>query len=105
MIYVCGGFDGTTRHTSMERYDPTIDRWSMLGNMSIGREGAGLVVASDMIYCIGGYDGVNLLSSVEKYDPNTTNWTTVKSMTTKRSGKYVLIYTKHCVLVKDKPDR
>ncbi len=87
MIYVSGGFDGTTRHTSMERYDPTIDRWSLLNHMSVGREGAGLVVAGDMIYCIGGYDGVNLLSSVEKYDPNTGSWTSVKSMTTKRSGE------------------
>ena len=86
MIYVCGGFDGTVRHTSMERYDPQIDQWSMLGNMNIGREGAGLVVANDMIYCIGGYDGVNLLNSVERYDPNTGQWTSVASMTTRRSG-------------------
>ena len=55
LIYVCGGFDGTNRHASMERYDPTIDQWSLLGSMSIGREGAGLVMAYDMIYCIGGY--------------------------------------------------
>ena len=65
-----------THHGTIWPYDWSV---SMLGNMSIGREGAGLVLANDMIYCIGGYDGVNLLSSVEKYDPNTTNWTTVKS--------------------------
>ncbi len=58
--------------------------------MTVGREGAGLVVANDMIFCIGGYDGVNLLSSVEKYDPNTGSWSTVKSMTTKRSGEQAI---------------
>ena len=53
MIYVSGGFDGSRRHTSMERYDPNIDQWSMLGDMQTAREGAGLVVASGVIYCLG----------------------------------------------------
>lgn len=37
----------------MERYDPNIDQWSMLGDMQTAREGAGLVVASGVIYCLG----------------------------------------------------
>lgn len=37
----------------MERYDPNIDQWSMLGDMQTAREGAGLVVASGIIYCLG----------------------------------------------------
>lgn len=53
MIYVSGGFDGSRRHTSMERYDPNIDQWSMLGDMQTAREGAGLVVAGGVIYCLG----------------------------------------------------
>lgn len=57
MIYVSGGFDGSRRHTSMERYDPNIDQWSMLGDMQTAREGAGLVVASGVIYCLGVYPG------------------------------------------------
>jgi hypothetical protein len=38
-IYVCGGFDGISRHNSMEFYDPTIDKWTLLDSASIGREG------------------------------------------------------------------
>lgn len=38
MIYVSGGFDGSRRHTSMERYDPNIDQWSMLGDMQTARK-------------------------------------------------------------------
>jgi len=86
---VCGGFDGSVRHMSMERYDPTIDQWTLLASMSTGREGAGLVVANDMLYCIGGYDGLNLLNSAERYDPNTGQWTLIASMSTRRSGKRV----------------
>ena len=86
MIYVCGGFDGSVRHTSMERYDPLIDQWSLLSDMSIGREGAGLVVANDIIYCIGGYDGVNLLNSVEKFDLHSSLWGSVRPMSKRRSG-------------------
>jgi len=89
LVYVCGGFDGSVRHTSMERYDPTIDQWTMLASMSTGREGAGLVVANDMLYCIGGYDGLNLLNSAERYDPNTGQWTLIASMSTRRSGSKV----------------
>jgi kelch-like protein 12 len=58
MIYVSGGFDGSRRHTSMERYDPNIDQWSMLGDMQTAREGAGLVVASGVIYCLGTQSGM-----------------------------------------------
>ena len=75
----------------MERYDPTIDQWSILGTMAVGREGAGLVVATDHIYCMGGYDGINLLNSVEKYDPNTCQWTSVAPMATRRSGQSLLL--------------
>ena len=86
-VYVCGGFDGTVRHTSMERYDPILDQWSIVGNMRVGREGAGLVMANDMMYCIGGYDGVNLLNSVERCDPHTGQWDMVSPMHTCRSGR------------------
>jgi len=88
LVYVCGGFDGSVRHTSMERYDPTIDQWTMLASMSTGREGAGLVVANDQLYCVGGYDGLSLLNSAERYDPNTAQWTLIASMSTRRSGRF-----------------
>lgn len=96
-IYVCGGFDGFTRHTSMESYSPTLDQWTMLSGMAVGREGAGLVVAGDMIYCIGGYDGINLLDSVEKYDPSCQLWSSITPMCTQRSGKTIFSVTCQCI--------
>ncbi|KAJ7331856.1 hypothetical protein JRQ81_014036 [Phrynocephalus forsythii] len=99
MIYVSGGFDGSRRHTSMERYDPNIDQWSMLGDMQTAREGAGLVVANNVIYCLGGYDGLNILNSVERYDPHTGHWTNVTPMATKRSGAGVALLNDHIYVV------
>ena len=42
-MYVCGGFDGTSRHSTMEVYEQTLDKWTLLDSTSVGREGAGLV--------------------------------------------------------------
>ena len=91
---MCGGFDGHTRHTSMERYDPKTDKWTMLSGMAIGREGAGLVVAGDMVYCIGGYDGISLLDSAERYDPSTEQWTSMPCMAIQRSGECSCLYVR-----------
>ena len=76
-IYVCGGFDGTLRHSTMECYNEDTDSWSLLECTSVCREGACLVSLGDSLYCIGGYDGVNLLRSVEKYDINTGQWSLI----------------------------
>lgn len=87
-LYVCGGFDGYSRHSSLERFNPLTEQWTMLSAMAIGREGAGLVVASDMIYCIGGYDGTHLLSSAECYDPQMDQWSNIPPMAKERSGNF-----------------
>lgn len=42
-IYVCGGFDGSSRHSTMEYYEQSTDKWTLLDSTSVGREGAGLV--------------------------------------------------------------
>lgn len=86
LIYVAGGFDGTSRHSCAERYDPRIDEWSLLPDMTSAREGAGVVSALECVYCLGGYDGMNILNSVEKYNPKLSVWTTVSQMSTRRSG-------------------
>ncbi len=85
-IYVCGGFDGTSRHSTMEYYDYQLDKWTLLDSTSVGREGAGLVSLGDSLYCIGGYDGFNLLKSVERYDLHTSTWSLISPMLTPRSG-------------------
>lgn len=53
MIYVCGGFDGSSRLASTECYDEKTDVWTIGEDMHVGREGAGLVSIGDHLYCIG----------------------------------------------------
>ena len=85
-IFVAGGFDGTTRHTSVECYDPTIDRWTLVSEMQAPREGAGLANLDGVLYCVGGYDGNSILNSIERFDPRTGQWTGLSPMNTRRSG-------------------
>ena len=72
----------------MERYDPHIDQWSIVGDMTTGREGAGLVQAHGVLYCVGGYNGNQILDSVEMFDPNSGKWSLVAPMNVQRSGEY-----------------
>jgi hypothetical protein len=53
LIYVCGGFDGSSRLSSTECYDEKTDVWTIGEDMHVGREGAGLVAIGDHLYCIG----------------------------------------------------
>lgn len=59
---------------SIYRYDPKTDSWTIIANMSIGRESVGIGVLGDRLFAIGGYDGQTYLSLVEMYDPATNEW-------------------------------
>ncbi|XP_071490292.1 kelch-like protein 12 [Diadema antillarum] len=91
LIYVAGGFDGDSRHSSVETYDPLIDRWTTATPMSVSREGAGLVSTNGVIYSIGGYDGATILKSVEMFDPNSGQWMSAPPMNIQRSGAGVTV--------------
>ena len=58
-----------------------------MGDMTTGREGAGLVKANGVLYCVGGYNGSQILDSVEMFDPNSGQWSMVAPMNVQRSGK------------------
>jgi hypothetical protein len=52
-IFVVGGFDGQTRHYSMESYNEETDTWSLLDSTTVSREGACLLSYNNGLYCIG----------------------------------------------------
>ena len=62
----------------MLRYDPTTDSWSIIANMSLGRDSVGVCVLGDLLFAIGGYDGQAYLALVETYDPITNEWKQVR---------------------------
>lgn len=41
-IYAVGGLDDSTCYSLVERYDPSVDQWTMVDNMNIPRGGVGV---------------------------------------------------------------
>jgi len=64
----------------VECYDPTLDTWTPVADMSVCRQGVGVGVLVGLIYAIGGYDGGKYLKSVEVYRPSDGLWSSVADM-------------------------
>ncbi|HOV28231.1 MAG TPA: kelch repeat-containing protein [Pseudobacteroides sp.] len=90
-IYVIGGskvvYNSATGQYKMEstdkvlRYDPSTNKWSTAGSISIPRRDFGAEVANGKIYIMGGYDASDkLTTSIEEYDPSKDTWTTKNPM-------------------------
>ncbi|XP_074040860.1 kelch like family member 18 [Leptinotarsa decemlineata] len=86
-IYVVGGLN---RHgdslSTVEYYDPKIDKWNMAPPMSMMRSRLGVAVLKSKLFAFGGYNGKDRLSSVEVYDAIRKEWSTVTPMICKRSA-------------------
>ena len=83
-VYVFGGCDGSTTHTSAEVYDPVMDHWAFAAPLLCPRSGMGVAVLHGFIYVIGGSNNGTPLSSVEQYDPLSNRWAVGPSMATPR---------------------
>ncbi|KAM7291338.1 hypothetical protein ISCGN_027911 [Ixodes scapularis] len=87
-----GGFDNNLPLSSVERYDPDLDRWVCVRPMSTSRGGVGVGELSGRLYAVGGHNGTRYLDSVEAYDPATDRWEPVASIHGGRAGPGV----SHC---------
>jgi len=66
---------------SVECYDPSLDKWTRVADMSVCRYGVGVGVLDGIIYAIGGRIGSGPpLKSVEAYKPSDGVWTSVADM-------------------------
>ena len=65
-IYAIGGIDHQDPFRTVERYDPSTDRWVDVAPLPTARSGAGVGVMDGFIYVCGGFDGTQLLNTVEK---------------------------------------
>ena len=95
-LYALGGHDtpcsqdSSKQFSSVERYDPLADQWSLLAAMRNCRDAVGLAALGDKLYSVGGYDGLRYLSAVEAYDPETNEWESVASLNIPRAGACVV---------------
>jgi len=75
LIYVIGGFNGTSQSNLVQRYDPFANVWLAAGaSMPTARSNAIAGVCGGDIYVVGGYNGSSSVSTNERYDPMSNNW-------------------------------
>jgi len=87
-IHAIGGFNGTSRMTSGEKFDPERNTWTTLPDMRTPRSNSGIEVVNDQLLAIGGFTGSSAESTteVEAYDFVTDEWHNTSETTIKRSA-------------------
>nr|XP_018667486.1 kelch-like protein 23 isoform X2 [Ciona intestinalis] len=76
-VYVCGGYDGETVHSTAECYDTRINKWIALPNMPIGVGNAACTSHDVSIYVICGQFGVKSIqttSKVQQFNTTSRQW-------------------------------
>ncbi|XP_077283530.1 kelch-like protein 5 [Arctopsyche grandis] len=95
-LYALGGHDAPAKNSTpsmyscVERYDPALNIWIMVGNLSGGRDGIGTCLLGDKLVAVGGYDGTEYLRNVEQYDAQTKEWRPLSSLNIGRAGACVV---------------
>ena len=82
-VYAIGGYGGSANASclnSVERYDPTTNKWETIASMTQGRRALAAVAMPDGIYAIGGYNGKDYIRSMEKYCIETNTWEHVANL-------------------------
>ena len=95
-VYAVGGeaSPGRTTVNSVERYNPTRDKWELLSPMLACRRGVGVGIIDGLLYAVGGSDGARALRLVERYDPRANSWVRIADMNEKRSSVAVAVLGK-----------
>jgi N-acetylneuraminic acid mutarotase len=77
-LYVLGGFDGLSRLSTMERYDPVTKEWTQLPGMTVSLgPSLAAIEYENAIYVLGGGSS---LDKVEKFDLESNQWTQLAPM-------------------------
>ncbi|NWR75477.1 NS1BP protein, partial [Centropus unirufus] len=85
-LYIIGGAESWNCLSSVERYNPENNTWTLMAPMNVARRGAGVAVWDGKLFVGGGFDGSHAVSCVEMYDPARNEWKMMGSMTTPRSN-------------------
>lgn len=85
-IYALGGYNGRSRMSSGERYEPQRNQWEMIPSMHRQRSDASAAALQDKIYIVGGFNGREVLNSAEVFDVETNQWSYIHPMLNPRSG-------------------
>merc|ERR1719433_991719 len=89
-LYVCGGWDGRQRLSSVERFCPKLGSWEELSPMLERRDRAAIATMAGRLYVCGGSDGNGDLDNAECLDPALNSWTALPQMSERRSGAFAV---------------
>lgn len=80
-LYTIGGHnDEMGTLSSVERYHPLRNCWSLIQPMLQRRTDPGVAVLHDKIYVLGGRESMVFFDSVERFDPQRMEWTMVSPL-------------------------
>ncbi|OXB53543.1 hypothetical protein ASZ78_000063 [Callipepla squamata] len=85
-LYIIGGAESWNCLSSVERYNPENNTWTLMAPMNVARRGAGVAVRDGKLFVGGGFDGFHAVSCMEMYDPTKNEWKMMGNMTTPRSN-------------------
>ncbi|NXJ11450.1 NS1BP protein, partial [Odontophorus gujanensis] len=85
-LYIIGGAESWNCLSSVERYNPENNTWTLMAPMNVARRGAGVAVCDGKLFVGGGFDGFHAVSCMEMYDPAKNEWKMMGNMTTPRSN-------------------
>ncbi|CAF4315818.1 unnamed protein product [Rotaria sp. Silwood2] len=71
-----GGFNGSTRMNSGEKYNPKTNTWMSIPDMYNPRSNFAIEVVDDYLFVIGGFNGVTTIFNVECFDDLAEEWLT-----------------------------
>lgn len=76
IIYVAGGWDGSSQLSTFEKYDPSTDLWRRMKSMNRSRMEFPLVACSGSLFAIGGNtnDYTNRAQAMEVYNVAENGW-------------------------------
>ncbi|XP_050060679.1 ring canal kelch homolog isoform X2 [Aphis gossypii] len=90
-IYTVGGFNGSTYLKSVECYDPSLDKWYPVAEMSIERCNVGVGVLNGIMYVVGGANKLGIHKCVEAFSPYNGVWTSITDMNLCRENPVVAL--------------
>jgi len=64
----------------MECYNPSLDTWTQVADMSVCHCGFGIGILDGVMYVIGGYTELEFVNGVEVFSPSDGVWSTIADM-------------------------
>lgn len=71
---ILGGYNGVARLSSVEKYNPVLDNWSLVRPMNSARSNFATTILDGMIFAVGGFNGISVIDRNECYDLANNLW-------------------------------